>query len=237
MTKMMKTALRLTLASTILGGGALIAAAPAAAQTTISAVSGQVSDGSGAPVSGATVVAVNAGTNQTFRTTTDAAGNYQINGLRPGPYHITVTGPDGTSFTQDVNAAIGQSASLDVTLGVAAASTDTVEDGRDIVVSGTRLTESKTSEVATNVSRTQIETLPQTDRNFLSFAALAPGVRYNDSETDKGIQSGASTASQVNVFIDGVGLKNKLREGGIAGQQNSRGNPFGQLAVDRKSVV
>ena len=237
MTRMMKTSLRLALASTILGGGTLIAAVPAAAQTTISSVSGQVSDANGAGVSGASVVAVNAGTNQTFRTTTDAAGKYQINGLRPGPYRITVTGPDGTSFTQDANAEIGQSASLDVTLGAAATPSDVVESGRDIVVSGTRLTESKTSEVATNVSRTQIETLPQTDRNFLSFAALAPGVRYNDSETDKGIQSGASTASQVNVFIDGVGLKNKLREGGIAGQENSRGNPFGQLAVQEFRVL
>ena len=62
-------------------------------------------------------------------------------------------------------------------------------------------------------------------------------MKYNDSETDKGIQSGASTASQVNVFIDGVSLKNKLREGGIAGQQNSRGNPFGQSAVQEFRVL
>ncbi|WP_446705172.1 hypothetical protein, partial [Aeromonas veronii] len=68
-------------------------------------------------------------------------------------------------------------------------------------------------------------------------AALAPGVRYNDSETDKSFTSGASTASQVNVFIDGVSLKNKLREGGVAGQQNSRGNPFGQLAVQEFRVL
>ena len=238
MNRMMKTSLRLALASTILGGGAVIMAAPASAQTTISSVSGNVSDANGAAVSGATVVAVNTGTNQTFRATTDANGFYQINGLRPGPYHITVTGPDGTTFSQDVDAAIGQSASLDVTLGAPAAPADVSADtGKDIIVSGTRLVETKTSEVATNVSRTQIETLPQTDRNFLSFAALAPGVRYNDSETDKGISSGASTASQVNVFIDGVSLKNKLREGGIAGQQNSRGNPFGQLAVQEFRVL
>ena len=39
------------------------------------------------------------------------------------------------------------------------------------------------------------------------------------------------------MFIDGVSLKNKLREGGIAGQQNSRGNPFGQLAVQEFRVL
>ena len=73
MTRMLKTSLRLALASTILGGGAVIMAVPAAAQTTTASVSGQVSDASGAPVAGATVVAVNSGTNQTFRATTDAA--------------------------------------------------------------------------------------------------------------------------------------------------------------------
>ena len=106
------------------------------------------------------------------------------------------------------------------------------------MVTATRLNETRTSEVATNVSTQQLRTLPQTDRNFLSFAALAPGVRYNDeNEQNKSIQSGASTASQVNVFIDGVSLKNKLREGGVAGQQNSRGNPFGQLAVQEFRVL
>ena len=39
------------------------------------------------------------------------------------------------------------------------------------------------------------------------------------------------------MFIDGVSLKNKLREGGVAGQQNSRGNPFGQLAVQEFRVL
>lgn len=231
MKSLMKTSLRLALAGTILGGGALIAAMPAAAQTVTASVSGQVADPNGAAVGGATVVLVNTDSNQTYRATTDAGGNYTLNGIRPGPYHATVTGATGTTYERDFAVGVGQSASLDVTLGGEAGV------GPDIVVNGARLTETKTSEIATNVSRVQIETLPQTDRNFLSFAALAPGVRYNDSETDKSFQSGASTVSQVNVFVDGVSLKNRTREGGVAGQQNSRGNPFGQLAVQEFRVI
>ena len=117
MTRMMKTSLRLALASTILGGGAVIMAAPAAAQTTTASVSGQVSDANGAAVSGATVVAVNAGTNQTFRATTDASGFYQINGLRPAPITSRSPAPTAPSSPRTSIAAIGQSASLDVTLG------------------------------------------------------------------------------------------------------------------------
>ncbi|WP_445190783.1 TonB-dependent receptor [Sphingomonas sp. Tas61C01] len=232
--------LRVLLASTALAAGATIAIVPAAAQTTTAQVRGQVSDAAGAAVGGASVVAVASGTNQTFRTTTDASGAYVLAGLRPGGYTVTITGTSGDVFTQAVSVSVGQSATLDAALGAAGADVggaDVASSGDDIVVTGNRLAETRTSEIATNVNTEQLRTLPQTDRNFLSFAALAPGVRYNDSETDKGIQSGASTASQVNVFIDGVSLKNKLREGGIAGQQNSRGNPFGQLAVQEFRVL
>ena len=247
----MIVALRAALATTtILGGVALTA--PAHAQTTTASVRGQVRGADGAPIGGASVVAVSTGTNQTFRATSDASGNYSLRGLRPGEYRVTITGAEGATFERVVAIGIGQSASLDATLGAAAPAAGTADagtetatvagstatnEGGDIVVTGSRLVETRTSEVATNVSQAQIRTLPQTDRNFLSFAALAPGVRYNDSETNKGFQAGASTASQVNVFIDGVSLKNKLREGGVAGQQNSRGNPFGQLAVQEFRVL
>jgi hypothetical protein len=224
---------------------ATMAGTAAYAQTTTSSLRGRVVDAAGAPAAGATVVAVNAGTNQTYRATTDAQGNYLLNGVRAATYNLTVTGANGETFSRVVTANIGQSATLDVTLGAAEApaeagadaGADIAASGDDIVVTGSRLVETKTSEIATNISQQQIRTLPQTDRNFLSFAALAPGVRYNDSETDKSFSSGASTASQVNVFIDGVSLKNKLREGGVAGQQNSRGNPFGQLAVQEFRVL
>ncbi|ATY32139.1 TonB-dependent receptor [Sphingomonas psychrotolerans] len=222
-------------AATMLAGGAVMLPAPAAAQVTTGSIRGHVTASDGSAAAGAQVSARNTGTNQTYRATSAADGRYTLSGLRPGSYEVTATAGEQTS-SQTVTLGVGQAASLDLAVG--AETVAAVDEGEsEIVVTGSRLAETRTSEVATNVSQEQIRTLPQTDRNFLSFAALAPGVRYNDSETDKGIQSGASTASQVNVFIDGVSLKNKLREGGIAGQQNSRGNPFGQLAVQEFRVL
>lgn len=229
------TFLRLLLGSAATASAVGVAIAPAYAQTSTAAIRGTATDAAGAPAAGASVVAVSSDTNQTFRATSDATGQFTLNGLRPGSYQVTVTGTNGEVFNQLVTVGIGQTASLDAALVTAAE--EAAATGKDIIVTGRRLVETKTSEIATNITQEQIRTLPQTDRNFLSFAALAPGVRYNDSETDKGIQSGASTASQVNVFIDGVSLKNKLSEGGIAGQQNSRGNPFGQLAVQEFRVL
>jgi hypothetical protein len=228
-------------AATVLAGGAVLLPTQAVAQVTTASLRGQVTNAEGAAAAGATVVARNTGTNQTLRATAAADGSYALNGLRPGEYEIVATLGE-TTATQRVQMAIGQAGRLDFTLAAAPAETAegaepaAVDEGA-IVITGSRLAETRTSEVATNISQDQIRILPQTDRNFLSFAALAPGVRFNDSETNKGIQSGASTASQVNVFVDGISLKNKLREGGIAGQQNSRGNPFGQLAVQEFRVL
>jgi outer membrane receptor protein involved in Fe transport len=221
-------------AATLLAGGAIMLPTLASAQVSTASLRGQVTGADGAGAAGAQVSARNTGTNQTARAVADSSGYYTLNGLRPGQYEV-VAAIGTETVSQTVIVGVGETASLDLAVGGATAAAPAPEG--QIVVTGSRLRETRTSEIATNVSTTQIERLPQTDRNFLSFAALAPGVRYNDSETDKGITSGASTASQVNVFIDGVSLKNQLREGGIAGQQNSRGNPFGQLAVQEFRVL
>ena len=245
-------ALRAALATTTILGTTVALIAPATAQTTTASIRGQVRDAAGAAVAGVTVVAVNRATNQTVRATSSASGNYVLNGLRPAQYTITATGPNGATFEQAVIVGIGQATTLNVVLapasapapapaadGIVAAPSDAAPEAAssdEIVVTGNRLVETKTSEVATNVSQNQIRILPQGDRNFLTFAALAPGVRYNDSETNKGIVAGASPASQVNVFIDGTSLKSQTL-GGIAGQTDSRGNPFGQLAVGEFRVL
>ena len=209
----------------------LLAATPAFAQNSTSTIRGD-SRSNPAATPGTVVTAVNVGTNETSRATVGAGGNFSLNGLRPGTYDIRI----GTSAPQRVTVGIGETATLDAPTTPSSASSAPSTAG-DIVVTGRRLVETRTSEIATNVSQEQIRSLPQTDRNFLSFARLAPGVNYIDSETNKGVQSGASTRSGVNVFIDGVSLKNQILDGGIAGQQDSRGNPFGQLAVQEFRVL
>ena len=73
-----------------------------------------------------------------------------------------------------------------------------------------RLSDIRTSEITTNVTQEQMQYLPQNSRNFLNFAALAPGMRVSDSETRKEVTSGALPSQHTNVFIDGVSFKNDL---------------------------
>src|SRR5579862_4909173 len=106
-----------------------------------------------------------------------------------------------------------------------------------ITVSGETLIEMKSPEAATNVTTQQIENLPQDDRNFLNFAALAPGVRISNDPQNKTIAADAQPAEQTNVYIDGISQKNDVLLGGLVGQDTSRGNPFPQNAVQEFRVV
>lgn len=207
---------------------AMLATATAAmGQTVTASLRGTIA----AATPGSTISARNVADNQTASARIEASGAYVLTGLRPGTYELSFPGADGATHRQTVTVAVGQALSLDLS---AAAPADAASVS-EVVVTASRaaVVETKTSEVATNVSQVQIRNLPQTDRNFLSFAALAPGVRYNDTEFNRGFTSGAGNPQDVNVFIDGLSLKNDVLAGGIAGQQDSRGNPFPQLAVDQ----
>ena len=169
------------------------------------------------------VVIVDTNTGQRITATVRADGAYVAVGLRPSNYHVTVG-----SDSQDITLAVGETSTLD--LNAAAATTTTV------TVTGSRRKEVRTAEVATSVSQTQMNSLPQLDRNFLNFAALAPGVVVSQDTNNKGFRAGATPGSQVNVFIDGQSQKNQVLQGGVAGQDSSRGNPFPQLAVQEFKV-
>jgi outer membrane receptor protein involved in Fe transport len=201
-------------------GVALMVSQPAFAQT-----AGTIR-GEGA-AAGSTVTVTDTVTGRSVATTVGPDGTFVIVGLRPSTYRI-----EGAGAIQNVTVPVGQTVTIDAAPEAAAA-----EAGQEIVVRGRRdRTEVRTATVATNVSAAQIENLPQNDRNFLNFAALAPGVSVSPSGGDKRVQAGAVSSDQINVFIDGLSLKNPVNHGGVAGQNFSQGNPFPQLAVQEFKV-
>src|SRR6185295_17608384 len=66
---------------------------------------------------------------------------------------------------------------------------------------------------------------------------LAPGIRLSNDPQRKTIAGDAQPAEQTNVFIDGVSQKNDVLQGGLVGQDSSRGNPFPQNAVQEFRVI
>src|SRR5687767_12562330 len=71
----------------------LACAAPVLAQSDRGAITGTVTDPSGAVVAGAKVTATNADTNEVREVTTSDEGNYTIPELKAGPYRVVVEAP------------------------------------------------------------------------------------------------------------------------------------------------
>lgn len=221
MTNLMRASLRTALATTILAGGALALATPAAAQTT-STIQGHV-DGAAA---GATVVLTDTNTGHQDTVPVDANGNYVLVGVPPSTYRVE-SGDKSVIVVVPLNQA--------VTADLIAAP----ENTKDIVVTGSRARDVKTATVSTNISRFQLENLPNGDRNFLNFAALAPGVTVSPPTLGgkaRQVQAGGINSDNTNTFIDGISIKNLVNHGGTVGQNLSSGNPFPASAVDQFDV-
>lgn len=207
-------------------------ASRAAAQTNTGSIRGFVRGTAGAPVAAAQIVARNAQLGTDRGALSNDAGFYSLPGLRPGTYELEVRRIGFTPATRRVVVGVGQVLSLDVQL------VQTAQELAAVVVTAPAAAETQSSEVATNVTRTQIENLPTRDRNFLDLALLAPGIRPSVAgNISTSITGGALTPQNVNVFIDGASYKNDIIENGVVGQNSSQGNPFPQNAVQEYRVI
>lgn len=212
----------------------LFTGAPAEAQTTTGSIRGYVRGADGEPVAGATITARNLETNQQRGAITSANGFYLLPGMRPARYDLTVQMIGTAQQTRQVQVLIGQT--LDANFDLSAQAVEIA----GITVTAAPATESRTSEVGTNVTQEQINNLPSADRNFLSLAILAPGTQLQGDRLDgtrKTFTAGAQGADQVNVFIDGASYKNDILQGGVAGQDASRGSPFPRNAIREFRVI
>src|SRR5690349_13943765 len=204
------------------------------AQTSTGSIRGYVRDARDSAIASAQIVARSADMGITRGGLTHAIGFYSISGLRPGAWSIEVRRIGLSPQTKSVVVSIGQTVDLNFTMASTATQLAAVQ------VSGTRVAETKTSEVATNVTAAQIEQLPSPSRNFLDLAVLAPGVHVTEDRIEsngKTFAAGAQPAEQINVFIDGTSYKNDIVQGGIAGQDASRGNPFPRNAVQEFRIA
>ncbi|KAB2967768.1 MAG: TonB-dependent receptor [Thermoanaerobaculia bacterium] len=226
---------RLRVVATLACAALLGAGGAAWSQATNSSIKGAVRDING-PVPIATVVAVDKESGFQYSTQAGEDGSFFLSGLKPGVYEIKVSSEAYEEQTRTVQLLLGQEVSLNFILSPSAV----FLEGVTVVGESTQLlVETRSSEIATNVSPRQIESLPQNNRNFLAFAGLAPGVRFTDDQDAAGqtFRSGGANPKQVNVFIDGVSFKNDLIQGGAFMQDSSRGNPFPQNAVQEYKVL
>ncbi|MFO1225986.1 TonB-dependent receptor domain-containing protein [Roseateles sp.] len=204
-------------------------AGAAHAQVSTATLKGQVSAKAGAEL---TVIAVNQATGLSYKTRAQSDGSYTLLGLPPGSYLVRVMAGSEAGSAQAVTLHVAETAALDLAAGGA----NTLNT---VTVTGSSARQGvRDSQMGTLVSQKMLEALPQATHNFLSGADLAPGVVFQrDGNGNTSLQSGAQNFDHVNVFIDGVGQKNNILRGGLAGQDTSRGNPFPQSAIAEYRVL
>ena len=143
----------------------------ALAQSTTGSVSGQVFDPQQAVVASASVSLKNKATGIERTTNSSSSGSFAFPSVPPGAYSVTVTANGFEKSSTDVQVAIAQDASANVTLSLKGTSVSV-----DIVgESGNAVVQTDSPQLSTVISTQQLGTLPTIDRNPYAFIALTPG--------------------------------------------------------------
>ncbi len=140
------------------------------AQTITGAVTGTIHDATGAVVPNVKVTAVNATTNLTYSTNTNAAGVYNLLFLPIGSYSVST---EAAGFKKSnlgpFQLTIDQTARIDVTLEVGD-TTQTVE-----VSAAAPILQTESTATGESLSSTKLTSIPLNGRNFASLLQLVPG--------------------------------------------------------------
>ena len=203
------------------------------AQNSTATIKGKVSSPSAV---GAEVTAKEINTGFTTKAIVGSDGNYVLANVKPGSYEITASSGGKEIASSVATAQVGQQVIANLDAANTGKSSTELESV-NVTAASLAQADIRNSEVATNVSRQQIENLPQVSRNFLNFAALAPGVQVSRKTDTKTFSSFGQDPNQTNVYIDGANLKNNILQGGLAGQDSTKGNPFSQEAIQEYRVL
>ncbi len=165
-------------------------------QTTSAALTGVVSDASGASIPGATVSLSSAETGVERTATTDSGGLYSFRLLPPSGYVLKVEAPSFRPLRQEgITLVAGQTASIPVTLSVGSNS-ETV-----IVTADATLLNTDNANLSSEINARQVIDLPLNLRNVYGLAILNSSVQ-NTTEGQRVGAGGTDTADQDISFLN-----------------------------------
>ena len=158
---------------------------------TLGTISGEVKDGTGALLPGATVTVVNKATNATRTTVTNSAGLFDFPALPPGAYSVSTELEGFRTGTRDIELRVQQVLRVNFALELA-----TLEESAT-VVGVSPLVETSNATVGTVIENRRIVELPLNGRNYLQLVALSPNVSADFAGPGQaGDRQGGSRANQ-----------------------------------------
>jgi hypothetical protein len=169
---------------------------------------GEVHDATGGRVASATIVAKSISLGLESQSTTNPRGEFRIEGLLPGGYHVTVSAAGFADVSADVTVVVAMVQDLSVTLKPASASERVDVQG---VVSSVTAEAIDTASVVHQgaVTSRDLETFPLAQRSFANIAYLVPGTEpVEPSDPTKAritaVSTGGSSGLNVEASVDGA---------------------------------
>src|SRR6266481_5187142 len=139
--------------------------------TDLGTIRGTVTDSTGAVIPGAKVTVTDTLTNAPRETKTNSQGNYEMFGLKPGTYKVTITAAGmSTRETTDIVLSGSDTVSVDAVLKVSATQESVVVSMEAPAIN----TENQT--ISTVISSLEIIELPRDSRDVYSFLYLNPNI-------------------------------------------------------------
>ncbi|HTU32837.1 MAG TPA: TonB-dependent receptor [Candidatus Acidoferrum sp.] len=167
-------------------------------------VSGTVLDPQGLAVKGAQLTLRNLATGAERSTTSDADGRYEIIGVPPGNYSMTVESSGFAKLTNSLmTLTLGATAEYNPTLQLqSAAQTVSVEAAPALV-------DTSKTDTSTTINQTQINDLPINGRNYINFTLLNSQAARDDTPSigaapTSGLNFGGQRARSNEVSVDGA---------------------------------
>ncbi len=182
---------------------------PLYAQNPRGSLRGTVQDATGARVSNSRIVVQSADSSMRRETVSEEGGEFRLEDLLPGAYHVAVTAPGFARAEADVDVAVSTVRDITVTLKLAPAATETVQVQG---VSSSITTEAidLSSAVRGGVVGTQdLETMPLPARSFANIAYMVPGTEpVEPSDPTKAritaVSTGGSSGLNNELSVDGA---------------------------------
>ena len=197
----------------------LCAGAIASAQEAASIV-GIVTDESKGVLPGVTVTATEVSSGRRYDAISNERGEYRLVNVQAGTYRIQaeLQGFANTVLPK-LELLVGQRASLPLVMNVA-----TLEES--VTVTGEApLVDTRSSQVAGNIDRRQMEELPISGRNWMSLSMMVKGVTANDVSINS--RPGTARDDQFQLNLDGQQMTQAI----------STSDFFGQTRMSREAIA
>src|SRR5882757_630498 len=210
---MVRTSVALGIALALCVGGQVFAQEAAS-------VVGIVTDESMGVLPGVTVTATEVSSGRQYVAVTDERGEYRLANVQAGRYRLQGELPRvATMVIPQLELLVGQRATVPLALTIATL------DQSVTVSSESPLVDTRSSQVAGNIDRRQMEELPISGRNWMELSMLVKGVTGNDASVSS--RPGAARDDQFQLNLDGQQMTQAIALSAL----------FGQTRLSREAIA